>query len=76
MGKGESLGERRADHQRAYEAWATSEGYGIDLFESDAGLFECGVDYGNDVLLVGARSELGNHSAVAFVHGLRGDYAR
>lgn len=38
----------------------------------DAGLSQSRVDYGNDVLLVGARGELGYYATVFFVYFLRG----
>ena len=65
-----AFGETGADKQRAYEAGAAGEGYGGELFLVYSGATQGGVDYGDNVLLMGARGELGHNAAVLFVYGL------
>ena len=74
--QGEPFGERHAHEQRTEQSRPAREGDGVQLVGCDAGLFEGRVDHGDDVLLVGARGQFGNHAAVFHVHGLRGDDVR
>ena len=70
VGDGEPLGERNAHEQRTQQAGAAREGDGIELVGRDAGLLERRIHHRNDVLLVGARGQLGNHASVLDVNGL------
>ena len=53
-----------------HRAGAAREGDGIELVGRDAGLLERRIHHRNDVLLVGARGQLGNHASVLDVNGL------
>ena len=69
-GDGEALGERHAHEQRPDESGAAREGDGVDVGGREPGVAQGGIHHGNDVLLVGAGSQFGNHAAVFDVHGL------
>ena len=73
LGHGESLGERNAHQQRPQQTGAPGKGDGVHIVDRQAGILECGIDHGHDVLLMGPRGQFGNHTAVLHVHGLRGD---
>jgi hypothetical protein len=73
---GEPFGERHAHQERAHQSGAAREGDGVHVADSDARFPQRRVHYRDDVLLVGARRQFGNHSAVLHVYGLRGDDVR
>ena len=65
-----TFGERYSHEQRSEQARPARKGDGIDLVDGNAGLLDCGVDDRNDILLVCARGEFGNYTAVFLVYGL------
>ena len=73
---GQSFGKRCTHQQRAEQSRASREGYGVDFIGRNASLLEGCIYHGDDVLLVRTRGELGYHTAIFYVHGLRGNYVR
>ena len=71
---GQAFGEGCADQQRTQKPGAAGVCDGIDIVRRNAGVAECRIHYGNDVLLVGARGQFGYYASVFYVNGLRGDY--
>ena len=70
---GKAFGKGDTHHERTEQSRPTGEGHGIDLRLVNPGIAYGGIHYRHDVLLVGARSQLGNHTAVLFMHLLRGN---
>jgi hypothetical protein len=70
VGNRETFGERYTYEERAKKTWTTREGDGVNLIDAHAGLLECGVNYGNNILLMSARCQLRNHAAILLVHCL------
>ena len=73
FGHGQPLGERHPHQQRPQQAGTPRKGNGIHIVGRQTGILEGGIDHGNDVLLMGPRSQFGNHAAVLHVYGLRSD---
>ncbi len=74
FGEGVCLGVGVADEERAGETGPGSDGDGVEIGKSDAGLFESRADDRNDGAKMLAAGEFGNDTAVACVGGdLRGD---
>jgi len=70
----EGLGIGDADQQRSGEAGAGGDSNGIEIGESNLGLFERGTNDGNDGAEMLAAGELGDDSAISGVGGdLRGN---
>ncbi len=70
-GKGQSLGERGSDQERAEQARAARKGDGIHRVHVDAGHPQSFGNHWQDVLLVGAGSQFRNDAAIAPVNLLR-----
>ena len=70
---GKAFGKGDTHHEGTEQSRPTGEGHGIDLRLVNPGIAYGGIHYRHDVLLVGARSQLGNHTAVLFMHLLRGN---
>ena len=64
------FGERGAYEQRAEQAGATGESYGVEVAAGDSRPADCRVNYRDNVLLVGAGGQFGYYAAVLFVYAL------
>ena len=74
MREGQRLGIGDADKQRSCEAWAGSDGDGVEIGKRDARLGERRADHGHDGAQMFAAGELRYYSAIAKVGcNLRGD---
>lgn len=54
LGDGEAFGEGDAYQQGAEQSGAAGDGDAVDLFGADAGVFQGGIDDGDDILSVGS----------------------
>lgn len=66
----ETLGKRYADKKRAKESGAACESHCVEVAFVDAGIAQCGVDSGYNVLLMGARRKFRNHATKLLVYFL------
>ncbi len=71
--EGEPLGIIDADQQGAHQPWTSGEGDGLEVLSPYACSAKRLTHHRDDVLLVSPRGELGHHSTIGVVHGLRGD---
>ena len=60
----ERLGVQDAHQQRACEAWALGDGYGIQILEGDAGLVYGRTNHRDEVSEMFARGEFGDDAAI------------
>ena len=68
---GKSFGETNTHKKRPHQPWTSRECYCRELFFPNACTLQCLVNHRNNVLLMGTRCQLRNHSAVSLVYILR-----
>ena len=73
---GESLGKGDAYEQRPHQSRPACEGHGAQLFLRHSGTLQRLVDHGDDVLLMGTRSQFGDNTSVGLMNSLAGDNVR
>ena len=69
-GLAETLGKADAHHQRPHQSGASRERHSVDVGLPNARLADGTVHHGNDILLVRAARQLGNHTSILFVNFL------